>query len=361
MGRGAVRSFLYGRDPAPETARASPFAGLARVARRAHGLDSLGHPPVVTLAVARAGAPPEQPAFHLVSPRGLRAASPPLDRIVPPPCSDRSSTGRCHGGACSGRAGRRARIVRAVASILSATCRSRQLPSLLPLARHTSTRRRAGARPPSSLSTAAPSMTLSESRPSPCRCASTRGSSGPSRSGRSGEMLGRRAPRDRAIAHSTPARTDSRPSRGFAAARPHRPAAMRDRSSTDKCHGGACSGSAGRSARLVRAWQVDSASRWRASAIVSAVPVDCRLERPAISWTQRLRTAPTTRRSSRRARQRRVPADVAARPGLRSCTPMRSPRLRAGVIPPPASPTSRSGIRTRGTVPLPSQQRQQLR
>ena len=39
--------------------------------------------------------------------RDPRAASPPLDRIVPPPCRDRS-TGRCHGGACSGCAGRRA-------------------------------------------------------------------------------------------------------------------------------------------------------------------------------------------------------------------------------------------------------------
>ena len=231
-------------DPVPETAPAAPVAGLARVARRARGLDSLGHPPaapvvapafvrtVVSILSATSRSRQLQRSRSLAQP----PSSPPLSSRRscdhPQHASSRtdspSSTGKRHGGACSGCAGRRACLVGAVASILSATSRSRQLPRLLSLAQRTSTRRRAGARPPSSLSVAAPSKNFPESRSSPRPCAWTRGSRGPSRSGFSGcEVPGRRPPRDRAIVRKLPpSRTDSRSSRGFAAPRPHRPATM---------------------------------------------------------------------------------------------------------------------------------------
>ncbi len=175
------------------------------------------------------------------------------------------------------------------------TFRIRRLPHSLSLAPDRSTRRRAGARPPSSLSMAAPSRILSESGSSPRPCARTRRSHGQSRSGLSGcEDPGRRPLRDRAIVRRTP-----RPerTRGPRAASPPLdrivPAPCRDRTSTAACHGGACSGCAGRRARLpphrgldslghllqppvaalavARAAHLDSASRWHASAIV---PVD---------------------------------------------------------------------------------------
>ena len=63
----------------------------------------------------------------------------------------------------------------------------------------------------------------------------------------------------------------------------------------------------------------------------------------------------STRRSSRRARQHRVPADPDVRPGQRSCTPMRSPSASrrhdsaAGV----ASITIRRQVRTRDTATAP--------
>ncbi len=213
-----------------------------------------------------------------------------------------------------------------VASILSATSRSRQLPNSPSLVKRTSPRRRAGARPPSS-----PPLSSRGSCDHPQHASS---------------------------------RTDSRSSRGFAAARPHRPAAMPepvfDRQVSRR-----------RRLRLRRSPRPPSpapapgmSSRRRAGAHPPSSPPS-----PSIAF---LSGEPSPGRSAS-ARLRRhdgrlaVPGIVGFQPtwppdqasGLaRQCARL---RLRAGVIPPPASPTSRSGIRTRDTASPPSRQRQQLR
>ena len=158
----------------------SGCAGRRASLRPRRGLDPLGHPPAVPVAVpavARTGhvasasrwrasafvsvvlidvsssrTPGDRAIIRKPPPsartRGPRAAAPPLDRIVLPRLAG-PRPGTCHCGARSGCAGRRARLVRAVASILSAIHRPCGSPCPRSLARATSPRRRAGARPPS--------------------------------------------------------------------------------------------------------------------------------------------------------------------------------------------------------------------
>ena len=225
-----------GQHPAQETAPAAPVAAHALVRSVASNLSAISHSrhpvssimttlatghvasasrwrasaivSVVLIDVSSSRTPGDRKIIRKPPPsartRGPRAAAPPLDRIVPPRLAG-LRPGHVSAAPAPAAPVAAPAFVRTVASILSATSRSRQSPRPLTLAPDTSPRRRAGARPPSSPSKAAPSMTLSGTRSLPCQRPWANRGRGPSRSDRSGgEDLGRRPPGDRAIVRKPP-------------------------------------------------------------------------------------------------------------------------------------------------------------
>ena len=211
-------------------------------------------------------------------------------------------------------------------------------------------------RPPSSPSTAAPTMTLSGTRSSPCQCPRASGSRGPSRSDRSrGEDPGRRPPGDRAIVRKPPPSARTRGPR--AAAPPLDRIGDRARGSSHaRCRGGA-GDVASADARPQARPSPDAGSGPRANALTRAGHCRKRITGSADPVLRGANGTPV----------------VSPRPTMSGCSfacrpvspipyaPTRSPAASRGANPSSPSATSRSGIRTQDFAPGPTPARQRLR